>query len=70
MCVSAVTGALGVSGIAARAVAQDDGGQAPGGCAVWSLQRGGGAQGTQEPVWTPQGAGREGTHTKLCINYN
>lgn len=50
MCVSAVTGALGVSGIAARAVAQDDGGQAPGGRTVWSLQRGGGAQGTQEPV--------------------
>lgn len=60
MLVSVATGAPGVSGITAWAVAEDDGGEAPGGGAVWSLQRGGGAQSTKESVWTPQGTWREG----------
>ena len=49
-----------MSGGAAREVAEDDGGEAAGGCSAGRLLRGRGAEGAEESVRAPQGAGRAG----------
>lgn len=46
--------------VEARAVSEDDGGEATSGRAVRRLQRSRGAQGAEEPLRTPQGSRREG----------
>ena len=56
----AAPGAPGVPGVAARAVPEDDGGEAAGPVPLGRLQRGGGPQGAEVAVREPQGPGREG----------
>lgn len=60
VCRPVAAGASGVSGVATRAVAAHDRGEAAGGRPERSVQRGGGAEGAEEPVRASQGARRKG----------
>lgn len=51
-----------MSGVAARALAAHDRGEAPGRRAVWRLLGSGGLEGAKESLRTPQGARREGMY--------
>lgn len=51
-----------MSRVETRKIAEDDGGQTTGGRPVRRLQRGGGAEGSQEPFRTSQGVRRKGTN--------
>lgn len=51
-----------MSGVAARALAAHDRGEAPGGRAIRGLLGGGGAESAQESLRTPQSPRREGDY--------
>lgn len=58
--ISVTPRALRMPGVAARALAAHDRGEAAGGCAVRGLLGGGGLKSTQEPLRTPQSPRRKG----------
>ena len=60
-CPAAAAGAPGVPGFATYSTRRDDSRQAAGAVPSRHEEWGGGAQGAEIALWTPQGPGREGT---------